>query len=516
MKRALIEILWVCVAAGALGCYPGLKPAVRSAVSAETRGDLEAALRYYETACEKRYQHNFLAPPVDQRAHYSCKKIEELRTEIRDVRLHAARKPCSAGDVEACRAAVDRALAMKATSKQVEPLLDEAGALHAQRCATESVDPQPLIQRVRCLERFEREIGTQRYRKQLREARKRAASRLVELADEPSMQDALGARAQLLAVAAHYDTRLEPLRREAWKSFQAQRHATVALELDTPYAELTEEGLCGQLRRTIGDAIECASRGAIAVHVVLDVEPAEYSRTVLQRSKKYQSGTHRIANPALPGAQQQVLHAQRALERIEGSLAVAKADCEGAKSAYWESIGEEDNGELKAEQDAACAHYESVEEIYNRRYNELQRAKQDLYDTPELLSEPVYSSYEWAETHHLWTHAYRFEINGRKYSGVASYESMERPGFAPAGIEAHAVREPSAAHFAGIIRKRVAADVGAHVNAVLSRQAEARRASCKQATPQWNAEWLECRAETSLWEEGRIDVGRFLSGVPDV
>ena len=491
------------LAGASVGCVSAYARSVERAEAAEAAGDLRAAVLSYRAACGER------APSE------ACDEARRVERRYRDQAAREAEPHCKEGTLAACAAALADARETMPGDPALMALADAAGERHAAACWKWSRSPGPLDEAIRwvaCLAPAEPLVDTPSFATALRGARRDAAARFVAAADAEGVSASSGARATLLTIAREYDSSLRSLEAPARSRFVREHAVPIWIHLESEGARLSGDVLCSQVARAVGEQVQCRSGSSFVVPITVWLDAPQHSTSSHRNTKRYQSGVRHIENPAHFTAHRRFEEAQRAVKRIELDEAEARSRCELREKELFEAKLP-DKDDARRRRDRACERHRTVEEVTQRRRDELDHARRRMNDEPALIEEPVFDIAEWIEVRHLWSAPYELEVAGVAHRGNAIVRGVESGGHGAAGVPAKHLRPPSPQDFERQVAHAILARAKDHiVGAVRDRGRQVRNA-CPESTPRWEREWLECWSRATLWETGTIDPKELLVAV---
>ncbi|QRK04989.1 hypothetical protein JQX13_32905 [Archangium violaceum] len=494
------------------GCNTAYRQAMSQAKEAAIRGDFMTAARSYRTACA--------AAPDDEMA---CTRVPIFAEKATAQALESARPPCEAGDLDRCIPPLLDSLDLIPNHPEVTEMLEKASQLHTERCAGKwnaegSLETQ--VAGLACLQTRGHQFPLPSYQTLLTERASRIASRFAELAMTAENQGTAGAAtvlwsaAQCLAPGADTSSRTEQTR-EAFR-FQSAIPVATRLEgsMSPPIArELSD--LCHRLTPGLPFWARCAETGTVPGQPApLELQVDALIQRVMEnvsedvRSVDYVSGTRWVSNPDYAAAEKRLAQAEREYRRAEKHRDDMDDECANETDTHEAScVGCPEPSSKKT----ACDEAKALHAAYDSASRELSAARSSLSNTPQSVKEDVYDTFTYSVWTHRWSSDFRFTLQANTpgstapvhHQGVLRFEDDEHVGFSPAGLRANALEVPSARDYSNAFFEQLAP----HMLAAVHRDAQARgaqrRAWCNELPTDWSTPWVQCWAESTLWESGR-------------
>ncbi|WNG35631.1 hypothetical protein F0U61_19645 [Archangium violaceum] len=494
------------------GCNTAYREAISQAKEAAVRGDFMTAARAYRSACA--------AAPDDEMA---CTRVPIFAQKATAQALESARTPCEAGELDRCIPPLLDSLDLIPNHPEVTAMLEKASQLHTERCASKwstegSLDTQ--VAGLACLQARGHQFPLPGYQTLLSERASRIASRFAELAVTAEKQGTAGAAtalwsaAQCLTPGADTASRTE----QARQAFRGQSAIPVVTRLDgamSPQIARELSDLCHRLSSGLPFWARCAELGTVPGQPApLELQVDALIQRVVEnvsedvRTVDYVSGTRWVSNPDYSAAEKRLERAEREYRRAEKHRDDMDDACETEKNTHEAScVGCPEPSSKKT----ACDEAKALHAAYDSASQELSSARSNLSNTPESVKEDVYDTFTYSAWTHRWSSDFRFTLQANtpgatapaRQQGVLSFQDEEHVGFRPAGLSANALEAPSPRDFSNAFFNQLAPHLLEAVQRDAQVRAAQRRAQCNELPANWSIPWVQCWAESTLWEKGQ-------------
>ncbi|WP_224244952.1 hypothetical protein [Hyalangium gracile] len=491
------------------GCNSAYRQAMSRAEDAAIAGDFMTAARAYRDACA--------ASPDDEKA---CSRAPVFAQKATDQAIATARPACDAGDLDQCLPPLLAARDLIPDHPEVNSMLEKAGQVHAERCASKYKADGPLATasaELGCLQARSAQLPVPGYQSLLTERANQLSSRFAQLAATAQGPSSEGA-ASVLWSAAQCLAPAEPTASRAAQSrqgFLAQSAIPVGIRLEGRIPRQISDslsGLCERMASNLAPAARCAG-GSVAAG---QPEPLEIRLNALiervvervhedVRSVRYVSGTRQVRNPEYKAVRERYRYAENEVERVASQKDDKEKACAQAKKTHAAScVG-------CTEQKSPCDEVAALDDELKSRRSDLREARRILDSTPETLTEEVWDDFIYSVLTHRWTSNYKYSLQSSssgsaptpEQTGALAFEDQEHVGFAPGGLAPDPLNVPPPEAYASAFVGNVAPSVFAAVQADSVARGAARRAQCSALPQDWGPAWVQCWAEATLWERGQ-------------
>lgn len=507
--RPLPPLSLLLAALALSGCNTTYRKAMAQAKDAVARGDTVTAAQAFRNACR--------ASPDDEEA---CGLFPVFAQRAAGEALMNTRPACEAGDLDVCLPPLLTAKDLAPEHPGLNEALERASQLHAQRCEQWNANG-PLHEAVAglaCLQSRGHQFPVPGYQSHLSERAAALAARFADLASTARSQGTAGAASVLWSTAQCLapDEGTGALAHHAREAFLAQSAIPVIPRINGAMPPRMADALaspCSQLAPGLPPVVRCIDGNPapgqpepLVLNVDAYIQRPRQSVAKDRRSVNYVSGTREVTNPEYQEARRRVRHAENEVDNLERELNKAKKDCEKAKDTHEASCV----GCPKPGPKFACQDVERLDKALTRAHRERNDARQALHNTPEVVYEDLYDTFEYVVRTYRWTSDFRFSlqtsnptISPETQTGTLRFEDVEHVGFGPAGVVADPLEIPPAQAYVDAFLRQLGPSVLAAIERDAVARAATRRAQCGEPPAEWNLSWIQCWAESSLWGNGR-------------
>jgi len=488
MRKALATFALLALA----GCHTLRGDMIHTAELAEARGDVVNAALSYQQACA-----------LDRSDTDVCAKASSTAAQAL-AKLEADTK-ASLGRRDAPGAVSSLVLAYRLSqAPEVLALFEQTGALQSELCGTPASELDPAVLRVRCLERFAKQIPVPSYAARIAQARADAAALSQKLAEADAQNGRPGASYSLYSLARclSADPRFSEGRGAQQAAFLQRTRFPLALAISDPSLGLGAAAICPQLQ--LPQAMQCepgsTSAAAFRVDLAVQTAPVRHTSQSTVRDLTYVSGTETYDNPDYGPAQHAVERAQRSADRSAEQYRLAKADCDASDAALSRANLCFNCGE-RTRRDRDCGRSEALRQSAQQASSELDDAVNQANQTPATLTRDVYDTFRYTETDHRWALPYdaHFTAAGAQPADFhdaaeLDFSGVEHVGFEPGGLAPAPRRDPGRDQYASALAERVVAHLQQLAQAEVTARVNATRAQCGSAGADWTSAWLDCQS----------------------
>lgn len=497
------------------GCNSAYRAAMSRAEEAAQRGDFMTAAHGYRDACA--------ASPDDEKA---CARAPIFAQKATDQAIANARPACDAGDLDQCLPPLLAGWDLIPNHPELTSLFDRAGQVHTERCA--QWKPEGTVAQatagLACLQTRATQIPVQSYQSQLSGRANQLSQRFAGLAAALSGASTAGAANVLWSAAQCLapETNVAGQADSARQGFLAQSSIPVAIRVEgkIPNPIASNLNACQSLAGNLAPAARCAVSSPlpgqpepleIRVNALISHPREDVVEEV--RSLRYLASTRQVPNPQFRDARERLKKAEYELQVTESAKNSKDQACAQSRRNPSSSSGNQGG---KSPCDEASEFAQTLE----ARVNERNEARNFLGNTPELITEEVWDNFMYPVRTHRWASNYRFTLQSSspgsapspQQDGAVQFEDQEHVGFPPGGLQADPLDVPPARAYADGFIQRLAPAVFSEVQRESIARGNTRRAQCNALPQNWDATWVQCWAEASLWGTGKEpQVPEFLS-----
>lgn len=488
------------------GCNSAYRAAMSRAEEAAQHGDFMTAAHGYRDACA--------ASPDDEKA---CSRAPIFAQKATDQAIATARPACDAGDLDQCLPPLNAAWELIPNHPELTSLFDRAGQLHTERCS--QWKPEGSVAEstagLACLQTRAAQIPVQGYQSQLAGRATQLSQRFAGLASALSGASTAGAANVLWSTAQCLapETNVAAQASTARQSFLAQSAIPVAIRVEGKIPNFINSNLsaCQSLAGNLAPAARCAVGNPlpgqpdpleIRVNAMISHPREDIVEEV--RSLRYLASTRQVPNPQFRDARERVKKADYELQVTQSAKNSKDQACEQSRRNPSPSSGTQGGK-------SSCDEASELAQTLEARVNERDSARTALSNTPEFVTEEIWDNFVYPVRTHRWASSYRFSMQSSspgsaptaQQDGALRFEDQEHVGFPPGGLQADPLDVPPARAYADAFTQQLAPAVFSEVQRDSIARGTARRAQCNALPPNWDANWVQCWAEASLWGNGK-------------
>jgi len=494
------------------GCNSAYHQAMTRGREAALRGEALAAAQGYRDACAASPGEAKACAPA---AHFAQRAIEEA--------LASVGPACEAGELEACLPPLLAVHALRPEHPEVNALLEQAGQLHAERCAgwPEEGPLGEALAGFACLQSRAAQLPVPGYQRLLAESASHVSLRFAELSDTAWKQGSAGAAYVLVSASRCLvpEPKLDSLVDRAHQRFLVESALPVVPTLQGSIPPHIAEQLaepCRRLPSPLAPATRCEAPGGGAG----PIEPLSLQVDTLIQSpvERISEDTERVsyvrnrrwvANPNYASAQAALRIASDTL----AELAREKSDKDTACAIASRSHPATCVGCAEPPEKSECTEAKEAAASYQSQSRRVDEARAYLNLTPEQVEEREYADHTYPVYTYTWTSDFRFTVQSSaleaplRYSGGVRFSDETHEDFSPADLAADPLVRPSAHDFAEAFLEQLTPQVVRAVKQGRVARGAARRAQCNALPQDWGNDWVQCWAEAGLWEQGQAPQG---------
>jgi hypothetical protein len=494
------------------GCNSAYHQAMTRAREAALRGDALAAARSYRDACAAAPQEAKACAPA---GHFAQRAIDEALT--------AARPVCEAGELDACLPPLLAAKDLRPEHPEVNTLLEQAGQLHAERCAgwPEEGPLSEALAGFACLQSRESQLPVPRYQHRLLESARHVSARFLELATTAHRQGesgaafVLGSATQCLFPGESLGTQVGMAQERFLSESALPIVPTLGGSIPPPIAEQLSE-VCRRLPSPLAPATRCEAPEAGPGRI--EPLPLQVDALIQSPVERVSEDTERVSyvkdrrwvhNPDHASAQAALDSASDTLK----ALVREKADKDSACAAASKSHEAGCVGCPAPPEKPECEEAEALAASHASQSRKVDAARTHLNHTPAQVEELLYEDHSYPVWTYTWTSDFRFTLQSSTsaapllYSGGVRFSDETHEDFSPANLQADPLVRPSASDYAQAFLEQLTPHVVQLVKQGRVARGAERRAACATLPPDWSSAWVQCWAEASLWEQGQPPQG---------
>jgi hypothetical protein len=493
------------------GCNTAYREAMSRAEAAAIQGDFMAAAHAYREACA--------ASPDDEKA---CSRAPVFALKATDQAIMSARPACDAGDLDRCLPPLLATRDLIPDHPEVTAMLEKASQLQTEHCSQWKAEG-PLATAaagLACLQSRGQQLPVPSYQALLAERAQQLSSRFAQLAATAQGKDSAGAAtvlwsaAQCLAPGAEAGSRIDQARQGFLTQSAIPIAARVGGRIPPPIADRLSS-LCESMSANLAPAARCVESGTapgqpkpLEIRVNAFIERAVENVSKNMRSLRYLSGTRQVRNPEYRAARKRLETAEHDFATVESMKNDKDEECKESKRTHAASCVDCPEAEKKK---SPCDEARELSEDLEGRTHERNEARRHLDATPETLTEEVYDDFVYSVRSYRWSSSYRFTLESSSpgsvptapQEGALRFEDQEHVGFEPGGLRPDPLKVPSSVDYANAFIQQVVPSVFEAVKQDSMARGAARRAQCNELPQSWGLPWVQCWAESSLWESGR-------------
>ncbi len=411
-----------------IACATPKERALEDAMDANQRRDQVAEARALQSACA--------IDPADAKICEQARSIGLLAARAGLATLDAT---CRTGNVDRCVAAVTNLRGLGVEPQEFQPFIEASREAMLERCRVMPLStPEDALAHVRCAEQFRALIPTDTYDKECAVIRHDMGVWLEKWSTDriPTLPAEAAAAA---ALADCFGTPTSGAAYRAWENLAAgwsRRRVQMTLRMQNG----PPVSMCSALQPKLPAEWICGANDAPAnsrLEVVLELGPTQHSERVTTREVTYVADVERVRNPNRAELKDEVRERNSDLQALKTEWEVANSDCAVTQSRR------------------VCARAETLRLRYNELIDERDRVKRQQHREPEVLTREIRETYRYNERQHIWRRPVAMSTIFNRYDEWLELSGLERPGFAPAGIEALSASVPSERDWYALVDKRL-------------------------------------------------------------
>ncbi len=424
---------------------------------AYVRGEQAIAAARYDDAAVAFSESCDLEPDVSD----ACVRARTLRRRAVESAVSAASERCGS-DLGACLQSLKTARALAVHERelgaQVEALLDDASARHAERCALTDGPRtfESMMVAARCLAQHEDAVGTAAHRRRVAEGLGRLADGL-----DPGDDDDLPQRSVRAALAHCYaptSTRADAVR-AALGAIVARHRARLQIGtldgLPTPVGEALCEA--GAVRR---GPLRCDAGGGpvVVVEAALGAGRVGHETHETPKAVRYVAHVDERPNPDYAQVRQRVADLQDQTRAAAAAKDAADIACRAAEDTLRQA-GYCTSCDARTQEERECDQKDAAERALREVRDHLDDEERRLRNTDPVLRIPRYADFSFIETRHVWEQPVQLQARCNERNGpfalppwsttrTVRFTDDTHVGFARAKLAEDPLVEPTGAQFA--------------------------------------------------------------------
>ena len=434
-------------------------------------------------------------------------------------------KECKYGNPRVCLSNLSTAPRPFRDSPRLMALRNTAGRRHHEACLLGEQSTVAFAQKAKeCIDSLRSQVDTPAYEARVKKSDAKLADLLIVRAQNISGENP-GAKLVLLRTAAALSAN-DGLQKEI--AFATKRFRELApLQISTiaslgetnsgagntrgtspPRSSATSRArskrICAEIANETMGRVQCEMKApALTVHLYL--EDIEKSESVTARSREYTTARKRRRNPKYQAAIKRQKAAESFLVKLGPTLRKSRVEC------------------ARTQKTGPCNTYSKAERGRRDAEADLLRIRWRLRDLPEFISGEKQQTHSWDQKTTTWTLPYsysvaktaspssssstrpdkRLELKGRDTVQVVR---KSQPGFAPAGVEAMRLKQPTRRQLEAEAEVQIVTALAKKLDDALEDEASAREKDCllpksgknSVFAKEADADWLQCRAEVEF------------------
>lgn len=422
MGRPAIAVVLCLVA-----CATPKQRALEAATEANQRRDQVAEARALQSACA-----------LDATDLAICEQARAVGLLAARTGLAQLQPTCQSGAVERCVAGVNHIKGLGVPDAELQQLLESSRAgMWASCLAMPLAAPEDALARVRCAERYRAVIPSADYDRDCGLLRRDMGVWLDKWSSDrvtvaPAEAVAASALAECFGAApsgAAY---------RGWDQLATQwNQRRVWLSARMPDGRI--RSVCPGLSKHLPAGWLCAAEALPAnrLEVVLELGPSQHTEQVTVQEVTYVADVQRFRNPNKADLKDDVRDRNNELKDLRTAWELAETDCAVTKSRR------------------ICARAEALRLRHNELVDDRDRVKRQSNREPDVVTREVHDTFRYNERHHIWRRQLVMTTPFNRYDEWLEVKRLERPGFAPAGIEAMSATPPTESEWLAMIDTRL-------------------------------------------------------------